>query len=327
MYKFIKEKVSPKDITFVIQGPFKTKERFFKCIDSLKKFYPESYIIISTYKFSFEIDIKRYKNTKLLFNEDVGEIEDVDIFLKNFNRMIKSTSLGLQHSRTTFSAKLRSDFLCTFYYQFFEIKINKNLKSYKNKIMNENSLISMCMDNLHYKYIPYQPSDWFHFGRTNILKNLWDKDFQIDQKSFISKDCNFYLDFQKNYKNTSNLSKNENFKNVLSSEQYLYLNYLRKMKHGKNCIKNEYNFLILCEYYIEISEIFYAISRAELPWRSDKHIIRINSSTNLNFSPWKISRLLFLPRFIRKLILILFFYPHFKLKNFQKFIFHLRNLY
>ena len=104
------KKVLDRKISFVIQGPIhKEKDITKNCCKSIRKFFPESKIILSTWKGSnsegLDIDEK-------IESDDPGS----DIFYynnhkleNNVNRMLRSSFNGLLAVKSEYSVKLRSD--------------------------------------------------------------------------------------------------------------------------------------------------------------------------------------------------------------------------
>ena len=104
-------KIPNKEITFVLQGPIiHENEVTRKSCESIKKYFPESKLILSTWKNSnsnnLNIDQKIESvdpgaNYYYYFNDNET--------LNNINRMITSSYNGLTSVKTKFSVKLRSD--------------------------------------------------------------------------------------------------------------------------------------------------------------------------------------------------------------------------
>lgn len=110
------------DITFVVQGPIHRVPRdqwgytTQACVESLRKHFPGSQIIISSYKDS---DVSGLSYDQLILSEDPGTLDWVDdsnpgcVFHPNINRMLVTTLAGLRQVKTPYACKVRSDLLFT----------------------------------------------------------------------------------------------------------------------------------------------------------------------------------------------------------------------
>ena len=104
------KKVIDKKISFVMQGPIHKEKNVTKnCCESIRKFFPESKIILSTWKGSNSDDLDIDEKIE---SEDPGS----DIFYynnqkleNNVNRMLRSSLNGLLAVNSEYSVKLRSD--------------------------------------------------------------------------------------------------------------------------------------------------------------------------------------------------------------------------
>ncbi len=102
-----KNKINKSNITFIVQGavePKKTK----KCLKSIRRYFPESRIILSTWKGT---DCSDLPYDRLILNEDPGfAYLDTNNEVKyNINRMLVSTQSGLKECDTKYAFKVRSD--------------------------------------------------------------------------------------------------------------------------------------------------------------------------------------------------------------------------
>ena len=104
------KKVLDKKISFVMQGPIHKEKNVTKnCCKSIRKFFPESKIILSTWKGSNSDDLDIDEKIE---SEDPGS----NIFYynnhkleNNVNRMLRSSLNGLLAVNSEYSVKLRSD--------------------------------------------------------------------------------------------------------------------------------------------------------------------------------------------------------------------------
>lgn len=181
-------KMEFKDITFVIQGPV-IEQITEKSITNIKNLFPESTIILSTWKNENIIDI----NVDLIIeNNDPGPTilsygKDNHPKTVNINRQICSTINGLNKVKTKYAVKLRSDNILhandfIYYLEKFKCK-NSKYSLFDKKIIYSNLFAKEITKGTR---IPYFFSDFFHFGTTRDLKKLWDinlfDDYQFNQK-------------------------------------------------------------------------------------------------------------------------------------------------
>lgn len=172
-----KNKINKNDITFIVQGavePKKTK----KCLKSIRRYFPASRIILSTWKGT---DCSDLPYDKLILNEDPGfEYLDTNKKLKyNINRMFVSTQNGLRECNTKYAFKVRSDlvFHSDHILRYFDKypKYLEEFKVFKHKVIVGN-LFSMKYEvGEDGKFLtPFHVSDFFQFGLTEDLQLLYD---------------------------------------------------------------------------------------------------------------------------------------------------------
>ena len=99
------------DLSFVIQGPlFRTSgagDLALKCTNSIRKFFPDSEIILSTWQ---DQDAGGLPVDQIVRNEDPGGFEDLNGEKLNVNRQILSTRKGLEVATRRYAVKFRADF-------------------------------------------------------------------------------------------------------------------------------------------------------------------------------------------------------------------------
>ncbi|MGQ9806146.1 MAG: WavE lipopolysaccharide synthesis family protein [Chlorobiales bacterium] len=165
------------EISIVVQGPVAREHNLTaRCLLSARKFFPQSEIILSTWKGS---NIQGLHFDKVIFSEDPG-----GVFLSehkgrkmysNTNRQIVSTNAGLSLVERKYAIKFRTDMIFTssnflrFFFRFNKRASRLNLLERRVIVSsiftpNPNRLISK----------PFSPSDWFTFGLANDVKNVWD---------------------------------------------------------------------------------------------------------------------------------------------------------
>ena len=215
--------ISKKEISVVVQGPVSQSTKL--CIESVRKFLPESFIIVST-DTSSKIDNFEIDCDKLIVSPDVGAKYSCDISdtkPNNVNRQIVSTFSGIKEVKTKYTLKLRSDFLLTgdSFLDYFDKYNNFNSEE---RFFEKRILACTCYTKRprKSKFItskgtayPYHLSDFVHFGLSTDLYKLWDIDLASDQ------DLNWF--------NSSNSIKNEGFSRYrYTAEQQILVQFMKK---------------------------------------------------------------------------------------------------
>jgi len=168
------------EISVVVQGPIHGNletdpilQYTKNCIESIRRLLPKSEIIVSTWVGEEVTDLDF---DTVLFNSDPG----AEVFHKrlniynNVNRQIVSTFSGVRAAGRRFLLKIRSDMLLKSvdFLNYFDI-----FPAYKSsyKLLSNRVIISSIFSrNPKKKYcLPYHPSDWFFFGYTEDVLNLW----------------------------------------------------------------------------------------------------------------------------------------------------------
>lgn len=236
MYSNSKE-ILNNEITFVIQGPIiretdinkkipKFNEKFIKggikksdatkkSCESIRKYFPGSKIILSTWKNSYSEDLNI--DTKVE-SDDPGAnhyyYENNNAF-NNTNRMIVSSYQGLISVNTKFCVKLRTD-------MYFQSNNLKNLLGIINSsnclYTNEKIIIpsNMATNPDRENKLLFQPSDAFFAGLTEDLVSLFDIPLMSDEQMIY-------------FKNNKNDRKNKvPILSRYTSEQYLLYSFIKK---------------------------------------------------------------------------------------------------
>ena len=232
------EKISDNEITFVIQGPIikgsdttnkspdfnrkfteghiKEDDVTKKSCESIRKYFPESKIILSTWENSnsedLDIDMKiesidpgasnyYYKDQKIKK-------------LNNINRMLVSSYKGLISVNTKFSVKLRSDM----YFQSNNLLnllaiVNSSNSSYARKKIIIPSNMAINPDR-EFKLL-FHPSDTFYAGLTEDLVDLFNIPLMDDKQ----------MTYFKN--NETEIEKNSPILGQYTGEQYLFYSYIK----------------------------------------------------------------------------------------------------
>jgi hypothetical protein len=167
-------KIHPKDITVVVQGAI-DKNITPECLLSIKKFLPESEIVLSTWNNSL---VENLVYDKLILNEDPRCVKAdlVNNLNNNQNRQLISTREGLNQATRKFVLKLRTDFILTNntflnYWNDFPCR-HKYYNIFEHRII-VSSIYSReisCYNNVP---VLFHPSDFFLFGLTDDVKNYF----------------------------------------------------------------------------------------------------------------------------------------------------------
>ena len=164
------------DITFVIQG--QVLDVTNDTIASIKQQFPESYIILSTWAGQ---NIDNIYVDKVIENIDVGSTvikynKRSKAHTVNVNRQIVSSINGLKAVDTKFAVKIRSDNKLTSrsmlqYFTAFDKHRDPTFSLFDRRIISSNYFAKEYTQGL---CIPFFISDFFQFGLTKDLINLWD---------------------------------------------------------------------------------------------------------------------------------------------------------
>lgn len=195
--------INPNDITFVIQGPLGTtidkkvhlvdgkstqarvipEKVIERAISNIRLLYPGAKILLSTWEGQDASDLDY---DALHFSKDPGpnitryERDDEPAY-ENMNRQIVSTINGLRQVKTKYAVKLRSDNILHSdkmleLYDYFP-KRSEKFRFTKDRILSSNMWAQEYAGGFP---MPYFVSDFFHFGRTEDLIDLWSVDLESD---------------------------------------------------------------------------------------------------------------------------------------------------
>ena len=171
--------IDSNEISVIIQGPVfgssidNFNNRYtLQALCSVRKSLPDAELILSTWKGS---DINGLSFDILIENEDPGPIDlKTNSLLKNINRQIVSTRNGIRSASKKYVLKLRSDTILESpdflkYFDSFELR-NNSWRIFQKRVLN----CTIVSQNPRKNPIPYNPSDWFHFGLKEDVKKIWD---------------------------------------------------------------------------------------------------------------------------------------------------------
>jgi WavE lipopolysaccharide synthesis len=217
------EKVTPKDISFVIQGPVfaGTENGTENLIDSIRSNFLGSEIILSTWSnqasnCDFLIDV-------LVESTDPGSFITYPTLnvMNNVNRQIVSTVAGLKHVNTKYCVKIRSDLMI----------LNDNiLRLLNSELMNcysdsDHRLFSQRVIFSNEFFInpkgalkvAHHPCDWIQIGCTQDLIEIWDIPLAFEDDLLFWNSHEKPIDFPFVYSQSR-----------YSAEEWIWVNFLKK---------------------------------------------------------------------------------------------------
>lgn len=168
--------IESKEVSFVVQG-ISSKKYMKNCLNSIRKYFPEAEIILSTWKNS---DISELCFDKLVQSEDPGT-QFMDLEKKipyNINRMLVSTKAGIAKAERKYVVKCRSDleFYGNELLRYFDKYPNadEQYRITKKKIV-VGSIFSLKyeQENSEIYPTPFHVSDFFAFGLKEDIELLY----------------------------------------------------------------------------------------------------------------------------------------------------------
>lgn len=179
--------INDSDISFVIQGPIQRRDHRTqqdnitqKSINNIRSLFPDSTIIVSTWKGQDTSDLDC---DELLLLDDPGPnfiFNDKSKQQLNNNRQIFSTHQGLLRVKTTYAVKLRSDTLLIgrefvdCYQHYADYPRNSDRQYLTSRVLTTSTFFIRS----HYgKPVYFHKSDIFDFGRTDDLLKIWPEEF------------------------------------------------------------------------------------------------------------------------------------------------------
>ncbi len=178
--------LSSDQISVVVQGPIvggphdPYKRRLtLRSLESVRRHLPDAEIVLSTWRGS---DASGLPFDRLVESEDPGGMDcdngnrprTLGPCQYNTNRQIVSTRDGLRAASRDYAMKLRSDMELTGtgFLRYFG---RYPARSDAWRIFRERVVIPTYFSRNPHRYpYPFNPSDWFHFGRREDLVDLWD---------------------------------------------------------------------------------------------------------------------------------------------------------
>lgn len=168
--------IDTKDISVVVQGAI-DKEYTPLCLKSIRKYLPESEIILSTWEGS---DVDNLDYDVLVLSKDPGAKMHKPVFqiYNNCNRQLVSTQKGIEKANKKYTLKLRTDALLinnTFLEYFYKFpNINKKYQIFKNRVIVSSIYSREFSEETHFS-MPFHPSDIYFFGLSEDIKDYFIK--------------------------------------------------------------------------------------------------------------------------------------------------------
>lgn len=236
--------IRKEDITFVVAGKvdLDVDNQVTRCLSSIRRFFPESKIILSTWKNSDLEDVEKYCDELVLLEEPRKWLPRVYMNDQPAGKRLTidlqqiSVHAGLMKVKTKYAVRMRTDHYLINdnlfrFYNTWAHSLNKTDGDYR--VFSERVLVSLLFtfDTRGY-YKPYGISDCFQFGSTEDLLKLW------DGHSEPLESTNYF-----NMHSNTGWSNPERFNHRYVAEQYFFLSVLRKAKLN----------ILLPEYYLDHS--------------------------------------------------------------------------
>jgi len=213
------------EITFIIQGPFyidKSGLTTNDLLNDIHKLFPQSEIIFSTWCGIVE-DLEF---VKYILNKDPGEVDGEFLPIRNFKRLLISSSNGIKNATRPLVIKMRSDSLC-------EANNLPLLKEYFDAGRGNKILIAMHSTPIK----AFMLDDKIQIGRKELMLEFWNKERinfigsnKILTPLTLTKDCIY-------------ISKSLQ----LAPEQILFLGYTESISSWNSDIKSN---LEVYKYYL-----------------------------------------------------------------------------
>ena len=211
----MKLNIQSADISIIVQGAITLITK--NCLELLRKVFPDSEIILSTWANSSADGLNA---DKIIFSADPGAaiVDKVAGTFNNVNRQLISTQAGLKAATRSYILKTRTDILFenADFLAYFGKYDTINSPYFENRLL----ICNYYTRNPRVFSACFHPSDWIVFGRSidvnNYYKNIplmtkedetWFSYHPKKSKFFINYICRFtpeqyiFLYFLKNYQN------------------------------------------------------------------------------------------------------------------------------
>lgn len=303
------QEIRDEDITFVVHGAIIDLGRPFErqftriCIDSIKKLYPSSKIILSTWLDYDPKYIDTFEVDKAVFSCDPGGLtinssnsfsKASNVMVSNVNRHIKSSLAGLKEVKTNFACCIRSDL------EFINNNLIKNYIKYKAHVKPDIFDMPIAVESNGTKKARsffatnaflLHVCDFAYFGTTKDLVNL----FEIPLES--EKNMIYFLENSYPKMHLSFYQRIDTYFNRYVPETYVILMYLKKINilrendypnrfHNYNSKSNEIiNNKIVLNNFILLDTNQYGFQWLPLPnimWKT----VLLDQNSRFTFDDW-----------------------------------------
>ena len=306
--------IDTKDISVVVQGGIDSSTTSI-CLSRIRKYLPESEIILSTWEGS-NLDGLEYD--KLILNHDPGAgiCDPIDGRKNNTNRQIQSTYNGIKQVNRRYTLKIRSDVLLESngFVRYFG-KFNKDYVCKGSYPLFKNRILIPCVwtrekatNDGKVMWQPYHISDWMMFGLTEDVLTLFDIPFQSEYDA-----CYYFLvNCRKQFDAFDNGACQHNWR--YTPEQYILYNCIKKKypEFPNFDHKLDYTSTHMELYHKILVENFIVINKEMWSFSSEKHdldyyilnmfddLIKYSDYLKLFSEYYYNKRLFFLSKIIRK---------------------------
>ncbi len=249
------ENIKNSEISVVVQGAVSgsknnnPKHRLTHiCLKSVRKYLPGAQIILSTWEGA---DTENLDYDVLILSKDPGPNQMGDNPTNCF-RQIVSSGNGLKACRTKYAIKMRSDLelkgkkFIDYFIKYSQLPFDQNYKILKQRVVT----LTTCNPNRRQKW-PFNCCDWFFFGLTEDVKNIFD--IPLINKQTTRKDQN---------------GDERVAINPYSAEQYIWSQFLSKYKpmHFEHIEDISHDNIALSEKYFASNCILLSSRRAGINW-------------------------------------------------------------
>jgi hypothetical protein len=226
--------IKPKDISIVFQGnvPQKSTPEYhviFANIAQIRRVFLDSPVLLGTWDGC--IVPQNMGIDRVVFSKDPGPLpsfkKNALQIENNVNRQIFCSTQVLKEVQTKYTLKLRLD--CALHHTGF---LNYYVK-YGKTADNQERIAIPCfftIDPRMYEQMPFHISDWFTFGPTEKLQQLWDV-------PFMSRDDSTYYDRNSSAPHSSFFDKL--FRSRFAIEQHIAIHYAQSLGYTIPAFHND----------------------------------------------------------------------------------------
>jgi hypothetical protein len=250
--------IESKDITIIFQGEENPDLR--QNIEKTLSILPDAKIIISLIDHKNE---KYFYPYRCIYTKDPGTLIGYKFFPKdlvnNINRQIASSFAGLSQVTTPYALKIRTD-------SYME---NSSFLDYYNRYGTNNNTCSriiapsfFTVDPRVFEQMTYHLSDWFHFGKTETLIQIW-------SASLMNSDDASYYEMHEYQPSSTYFDKQ--FRARYSPEQHVMIQYANSLGYLIPKFHNDITKDILAEHDRFIQERFLILNMDQIGLKVPKY--------------------------------------------------------